>query len=134
VDRIEGLLGPVLNDIRDRAAVAGRFIDKDLYRINLATLWANLVLNPEDVGLTQPDLETAHDFISAAAEREIGCDLRACYAFVGSKSGEQAMAQARLGTQHRELLLYFASMILDPDGHRRWMDTIRADLERPGQR
>jgi hypothetical protein len=34
------------------------------------------------------------------------------------------MKNARLNQTHRELLLYFSSMILDPDGHRRWMEMI----------
>ena len=43
------------------------------------------------------------------------------------------MQAARLNQTHRELLLYFASMILDPDGHKRWMDVVlESDLD--GQR
>ena len=39
--------------------------------------------------------------------------------------------QARMSQTHRELLLYFSSMILDPDGHRRWMaDVERREVER----
>jgi hypothetical protein len=47
-----------------------------------------------------------------------------CFRFINSKAGEQAMKEARLNQTHKELLLYFSSMILDPDGHRRWMSTV----------
>jgi hypothetical protein len=38
------------------------------------------------------------------------------------------MREARLTQHHKELLLYFSSMILDPDGHKRWMDHVREAL------
>jgi hypothetical protein len=34
------------------------------------------------------------------------------------------MADASLTQTHKELLLYFASMILDPEGHKRWMEEV----------
>jgi hypothetical protein len=36
-------------------------------------------------------------------------------------------------THHRDLLLYFASMILDPEGHRRWMTEV-AERTGPNRR
>ncbi len=40
------------------------------------------------------------------------------------------MGAAKLTQRHKELLLYFSSMILDPDGHRRWMESVKNRLER----
>ena len=37
------------------------------------------------------------------------------------------MQEARLTQNHKDLLLYFSSMILDPEGHRRWMQSIDQD-------
>ena len=34
------------------------------------------------------------------------------------------MAEARLSSTHRDLLTYFSSMILDPEGHKRWMRSL----------
>ena len=48
---------PVFADIRERSTVAERFIDRDLYRVYVATLWSNVVLSPEEVGLEEEDLE-----------------------------------------------------------------------------
>ena len=120
-------LQPILADVRERATVAERFIDKDVYQISLATLWANVVLNPEELGFSEVDLEPTYELLSAdvAALLGSGSDLKTCFAYLNSKAGEQAMLKARLNQTHKEMLLYFASMMLDPDGHRRWTDEIR---------
>ncbi len=116
----------VLDDIEERSALTDRFVDRDLFRLYLATLWANVVLNPSDAGLTEEDLEPLHDYLNLRAGRVLGSQgtLTDCFRFVNSKEGERAMKAARLNQTHKELLLYFSSMILDPDGHRRWMDMV----------
>jgi hypothetical protein len=50
------------------------------------------------------------------------------FTFISSKPGEQAMVEAKLNQTHKDLLQYFSSMILDPDGHKKWMDEIREQL------
>lgn len=119
---------PILDEVEKRACVADAFVDKEVYRILLATVWANVVMNPDEAGIDIADLEHAHDVINARARDVLGSDdaIKDCFRFVTSRAGEAAMDQARVSKTHRELLLYFSSMILDPDGHRRWM----ADVER----
>ena len=51
--------------------------------------------------------------------------MKELFGFVSSKEGELAMQEARITQTHKDLLNYFASMILDPEGHKRWMDHIR---------
>ncbi len=123
-------LEPVLEDMVKQSAVAGRFVHRDAYRITLATLWANLVLQPERAGIGEADLEAVHDILSAEAQAVLGDgeDLTACFAFLNSKPGEAAMREARLSKTHKDLLLYFCSMILDPNGHRKWMDRVRGSV------
>jgi len=119
---------PVLEDITDRSKVVDRFVDKDTYRILAATVWANVVLDPAAVGLDELDLEDLHDIINHWSTPILGAEegtLAGIFRYLNSKAGERAMQQAQLTPDHRDLLLYFASMILDPEGHRRWMDTIR---------
>ncbi len=119
---------PVLEDITQRSTVADRFIDKDLYRILAGTVWANVVLDPDIVGLGEFDLEDLHDIVNDWSARILGSEsgtIAEMFRFLNSKAGERAMQQAQLTPNHRDLLLYFASMILDPEGHRRWMDVIR---------
>jgi hypothetical protein len=118
---------PVFDDIRERSTVVERFIDRDLYRVYIATLWSNVVLSPEEVGLEEEDLEVLHDVLIAQITDAIGPNesLHTLYQFISSKDGERAMAEARLTQSHKDLLTYFASMILDPAGHKKFMDDIR---------
>jgi hypothetical protein len=121
---------PVLSEIERRCSVAGAFVDKDLYRVNIATLWANLVIDPADAGLTDDDIEPLHDHLNAAIKPVLGSDqtLTECFRFINSKAGEQAMERCHLTATHRQMLLYFCSMILDPAGHKRWSDAQRKQL------
>ncbi|MFW6093376.1 MAG: hypothetical protein ACODAC_05325 [Pseudomonadota bacterium] len=124
---LEERFAPVLDDLSRRAAVTDRLVDKDLYRILVATLWANVVLDPAGAGLTEDQLETLHDVLNQRIEQVMGTgeSLTECFRHLNSPAGGQAMKAARLTPEHRDLLLYFASIILDPDGHRRWMAEIR---------
>jgi hypothetical protein len=124
--RLTALFDPVLDAVSERASIAETFIDKDLYRIMVATLWANVVLDPAELGLLEDDLEDAHDLVNERIVGVLGADqdIRSCYAFLNSRAGERAMQAARLTQEHKDLLTYFASMILDPEGHRRWMASL----------
>lgn len=127
--RFESDFRPVLDEIEQRAAVAGRFVDKDLYRVYVSTLWANVVMYPDEVGIAEADLEPLHDYLNSAIERVLGPDqtLTDCFRFLNGKAGEQAMDRCRLSRTHRELLQYFCSMILDPEGHKRWAAQVQKD-------
>ena len=114
---------PILEDIATRSQVTDSYLDRNLYRLYVATLWTNVVLDPHDAGVNPEDLEDLHDLGSDDA-------IRACFEFINSKAGERAMQEARLTQNHKDLLLYFSSMILDPDGHRRWMETISENSTR----
>jgi hypothetical protein len=118
---------PVFDHLENQAAVADGIVDKDLYRILVATLWVNVVLDPEDAGLTAAQLEPLHDVLNCRVAQVLGRDqnLTECYRYLNGKAGERAMAAARLSANHRDMLLYFASIILDPEGHRRWMEELR---------
>lgn len=120
-------LAPILEEVSTRSSVAERFIDKDSYRIYLATVWANIVMDPGALGIGEDDLEVVHDLINMAARTVLGEDgaITECFRFVDSRDGERAMDKAKVSKTHRQLLTYFSSMILDPDGHRRWMEEIR---------
>lgn len=126
-EQLQRQFEPILSDVRERACVADQFLDKEIYQLSLATLWANLVLNPDDLGFSEDDLEPAYAVLSEDVESVLGagCELKNCFEFLNSKPGERAMQQARLNQTHKDMLLYFASMMLDPDGHRRWLEVIR---------
>ena len=118
---------PVFDDLRARSSVVDRFVDRNIYQVYVATLWANVVLSPGEAGIEEEDLENLHDVVVAEIEQVLGpgTDLNAVFAFISSKQGEQTMAEVKLNQTHKDLLQYFSSMILDPEGHKKWMQEIR---------
>ena len=129
-NQLEYAFEPVFTDIKERSTVAERFIDRSLYQVYVATLWANVVLSPGEAGIEEEDLEDLHDLVVAQIQSVLGSeeDLTTVFTFISSKAGEQAMIEAKLNQTHKDLLQYFSSMILDPDGHKKWMDEIRENL------
>ena len=123
---LEYAFTPVLQDLEERSQVAERFINREVYQIYVGTLWANVVMNPEEVGLSEESLPLLHDLLNDRLASVLGeqSSLHSCFSFLNSKAGENATKEASLTQTHKELLLYFASMILDPDGHKRWMDEV----------
>ena len=126
-DEIAEVLDPILVQIEKRSAIADTFVDKETYRLYLTTFWANLVMDPEEAQLTETDLELAHDVINEVADEILGESeaITESFRFIASRVGDIAMNKAKLSKSHRDLLTYFSSMILDPDGHRKWMSELR---------
>jgi hypothetical protein len=129
VEELREAFTAVLDDIGERSSVADRFIDRDVYQLYLATLWANVVLNPDEVGLTEAELPALHEVLNERLVAVLGegASVTECFRFVNSKRGERAMQEASLTKTHKDLLLYFCSMILDPEGHQRWMEELAED-------
>ena len=125
--QLKDIFEPVFGDIRKRATVTEKFLDRDLYRVYMATLWSNVVLSPNEVGIEEEDIEPLHDILVSEISNAIGPEnsMKEIYQFISSKDGEKAMIEAKLTQTHKDLLNYFSSMILDPEGHKRWMDYIR---------
>ena len=124
---LEGLLYPALDRIETISKVAGTFVDKDQYRIYLAQLWVTIVTDLESFGLQDEDLEPTLETINRKAQPIVGNEeaVIASFRFATSDSGAAAMDRMDVSKYSRELILYFASVILDPAGHRRWMDEIQ---------
>lgn len=116
--RFAALYDPILDEIRSRSAIADTFVDKDLYRIWLATLWANVVSAPAQSDLTEADLEPFHDYLERRARNVLGGSdcIRECFRYLRAAAGEQAMARARVPARHRALLQHIGGLMLDPSG------------------
>ncbi len=128
--KFEELYEPVMDEIKRRSAVAdGAFVDRDLFRINIAALWANIVSNPAEGGITELDLQDLHDFLNEKIGGVIGADhdMTDCFRFIVSKDGAEALERAHADEHTKDVLKFFASMILDPEGHKRMMDEIREE-------
>ena len=68
-----------------------------------------------------------HDVLNEEIASVLGPDedLKTVFRFISSKDGEKTMVEARLNQTHKDLLLYFSSMSLDPEGHRKWADELK---------
>ena len=125
--RLQARFAPILDEVERRAGVAGAFVDKDAYRILLATVWANIVMHPDEAGIAESDLEAAHNILNERATAILGTEdaIKDCFRFVNSNAGQAAMERTRINQTHKDLLLYFASMILDPTRHQKMMQAVR---------
>ena len=94
---LQRLFEPILAAAERQSGVAERFVDKDLYRIYLATVWANVVMDPAAIGLTEDDLESAHDVINLNAQRLIGDEhaITAAFRFVSSQTASVRWTRPR---------------------------------------
>ena len=103
-EHLEAAFAPVLAEVAERSLVAEAFLDKDLYRIYIATLWANVVLDPSDVGIEEADLETVHDLVNEQIGDVLGsdADIRECFRFINSKAGEGDRKSTRLNSSHSQ--------------------------------
>jgi len=121
-------LDAIFDEIRSQAKVVDTFLDRERYQLLVCTVWSNLVMNPDDAGIDEADLEIIHDTIVKEIQQDLGdqADLKTCFAFLTTKTGEAAMQANKISGTHRDLLLYFSSMILDPAGHKKWSEDLRA--------
>lgn len=104
---------PVLAEIEQLSRIGETFLDKDVYRIYLAILWTNAVLEPERAGLTNSELETFYDFLNAAGEEVLGGDepVKDSFRYLLGSQGTQAMERLRLPSGHRRQLLRFGKLM-----------------------
>lgn len=108
---------PAIEEIVDRCRIADEFVDKDQFRVLLATVWGNAVLDPRRSGIEESDLENLHDFLNTHVEKVVGPgeDIMSCYRFIVSKAGEDSLARQRVTQSHKEFLHYFARLIIQDE-------------------
>ena len=117
---IEQRLAPLFAEIDTQCKVTDHLLDKDRWRIYLTTMWSNLVIDPSSLGFAESDLEDAYEYIEEQAEERLGGNdaLVDAFRFITTKDGERSMEKSKLRQRHKDMLLFFASMMLDPDKHR----------------
>ncbi len=128
-DTLKDKLSDVLRQMAQNSAVTDSLVDKNRYRLYICTLWSNLVLEPDQLDLEVEDLEQAFGVINELAQEVLGESdaIRASFRFVASSEGEREMNRAKISRNHRDLLAYFSSMILDPQGHKQRMHRVRSE-------
>ncbi len=115
---IRNRFSPALDEIVKTCRLTEDFVDKDRFRVYIATVWGNAVLDPERSGITEDDLPDLHDYLNEEINALLGHDetVTSCYEYLTSKTGEDCMTRLQVSQQHREFIHYFARLILGVDG------------------
>lgn len=105
---------PAIEKILDQCRITEDLVDTEMFQIYMATVWGNAVIDPEQSGITEAELDKLHDYLGEELSRVVGrpTDLTSTYEFIVSKAGDDSLARLQIGQQHREFLYYFARLIL----------------------
>jgi len=105
---------PSVSEIIDGCMIEESFVDKDMFRVYIMTIWGNAVLEPERTGITVDDLSVLHDYLNEEIVQILGAgtDLIGCYEFIMSKPGEESLERLQISAEHRAFLRHFAGLIL----------------------
>ncbi len=103
----------ILAEIERLSRVTDQFLDTELYRVYLATLWSNAVLEPKRAGLDGDELEAFYDFLNDRGRDILGGEepLKDCFRYLLCSQGEQAMERLRLPAAHRQQLARFGTLM-----------------------
>lgn len=114
IDEVRLRFKPAVQKILSQCEVSDGFVDKDLFRVYLATVWGNAVLDPERSGITEADLPILHDFLNDEIVAILGQGetVTTVYEYLVGKQGEEALERLQIGGRHREFIYYFARLIL----------------------
>ncbi len=118
IDQIRQKFQPAIEEIINASGVDEQFVDKDRFRVYIATVWGNAVLDPERSGITEDDLPPLHDYLNEEISNLLGHGetVTSCYEYLTSKVGEDSMTRLQVTQQHKEFIHYFARLILGADG------------------
>lgn len=118
ISEIRQKFQPAILEIINASGVDEQFVDKDRFRVYIATVWGNAVLDPERSGITEDDLPPLHDYLNEEIVELLGEgeSVTGCYEYLTSKAGEDSLNRLQVNQQHREFINYFARLILGADG------------------
>ena len=103
-----------ITEIIDGCRINDNFVDKDMFRVYIMTIWGNAVIEPERSGIAVDDLIVLHDYLNEEIAGVLGhgVDLTACYEHIMSKAGEDGLVRLNLSAEHKAFLYHFAGLIL----------------------
>jgi hypothetical protein len=101
-------------EILDGCQIVDNFVDKDMFRVYILTVWGNAVLDPERSGIAVEDLSVLHDYLNEELAAVLGKDatLTSCYEYIVSKPGEDSLIRLQIAAEHKAFLHHFAALIL----------------------
>jgi hypothetical protein len=113
-EEIRTTFEPALEEIIDRCRLTEEFVDKDQFRVLIATVWGNAVLEPHRSGIEESDLEDLHNFLNLHIGRVVGEGetITTCFEWIMTKAGDDSLTRQQVTGNHKEFLHYFARLIL----------------------
>ncbi len=117
LDEIRNRFEPAVTEIIEACSITEDFVDKDRFRIYIATIWGNAVLEPEKSGISENELSILHDFLNEEIVKLLGSDqtITTCFEYLVSKEGEDSMSRLQVTNHHKQFIQYFARLILGGD-------------------
>ena len=117
IDEIRIRFEPAVTEIIEACCITDKFVDKDRFRIYIATIWGNAVLEPERSGIRETELNILHDFLNEEIEKLLGSGetITTCFEYLVTKAGEDSMDRLEVANHHKEFIHYFARLILGQD-------------------
>jgi hypothetical protein len=114
IEEVRERFSASITEIIDGCMVEESFVDKDMFRVYIMTIWGNAVLEPERSGITADDLSVLHDYLNEEIAQILGAgvELTHCYEFIMTKPGEESLERLQIAAEHRAFLFHFAGLIL----------------------
>ena len=72
IEELRRRFDPALKEITESCCITEDFVDKDQFRVYLATVWGNAVLEPEKSGIDESDLSDLHDYLNEESAKLLG--------------------------------------------------------------
>lgn len=112
-DTLAERFSPVLAEIEHRSRIGEGLLDTELYRVYLATLWANAVREPARLGLEADRLEAFYDLLNDHGRDVLGGmePVRDCFRYLLDSAGEKAMERLRIPAPHRRQLAHLGALM-----------------------
>ena len=113
---LKEICDPYFKEMLDASMVAETFVDKDRFRINMATLWAAFAAEPNRYGFEDWDLEPLQTIFDQFIAPYLGQQgtIVSCFEFLVTKEGERCLDKFHVPPRHKEFLYYMAAHILEP--------------------
>ena len=114
IDEVRHRFSPAVEEMVEMCQISDEFVDKEMFRVYIATIWGNAVLEPAKSGIEESDLSVLHDFLNEEIGKVLGSgeDIRSCYSYIVSSDGDASLERLHVTPRHKEFLHYFARLIL----------------------
>lgn len=123
----------ILDQLATHCQVADSVLDLDAYRVQIALFWIQVVVSPDDVQATEEDIEDLYLCTNQAIAKLLGANesLNSIFKLLQSTKGEALMERLKVANYQKDLLDYFATLMINPEEHKKRMAAARQQAQHP---